>query len=215
MTGVLIVFEALMISLIRGTPCVILMPATPAKWKVFRVICVPGSPIDCAAIAPTADPGSTLALSYFSKHARINAVRVGRDILAVRSAYSLASFTKLDQPWFRQEACQNLLSTFERLDLDQWFFWSPSGTPSRLRAAASSWAFLIINSSIDCRKSRALSLSSMAAVLRSMYSKPSPIRDLRANFVRRGCNCSLHTDIISQGSRVRSLLSHVVALYSN
>lgn len=100
MTGVLIVLEALIISLIRGTPCVMLMPATPAKWKVFRVICVPGSPIDCAAMAPTADPGSTLALSYFSKHALMNAIRVGLESFAVRSACSLASFTKLDQPCF-------------------------------------------------------------------------------------------------------------------
>lgn len=32
------------------------MLATPAKWKVFRVICVPGSPILWAANAPTAVP---------------------------------------------------------------------------------------------------------------------------------------------------------------
>ncbi len=38
MMGVLMSFEALMISLMRGTPCVILMPATPAKWNVFSVI---------------------------------------------------------------------------------------------------------------------------------------------------------------------------------
>jgi hypothetical protein len=30
--------------------------ATPAKWKVFNVIWVPGSPIDCAPTAPTAVP---------------------------------------------------------------------------------------------------------------------------------------------------------------
>lgn len=119
MIGVLIVLEALMISLIRGTPCVILMPATPAKWKVFRVICVPGSPIDCAATAPTAVPGSTLALSYFSKHAPMNADRVDLDIFAVRSAYSLASLTKLDQPCFGVGACHDLLSACERLDLGQ------------------------------------------------------------------------------------------------
>lgn len=46
MTGVLISLDALIISLIRGTPWVILIPATPAKWNVFKVICVPGSPID-------------------------------------------------------------------------------------------------------------------------------------------------------------------------
>ena len=32
--------EALMISLMRGTPRVMFMEATPAKWKVFRVIWV-------------------------------------------------------------------------------------------------------------------------------------------------------------------------------
>jgi hypothetical protein len=50
------VFEALMISLIRGTPRVTFMDATPAKWKVFNVICVPGSPIDWAPTAPTVEP---------------------------------------------------------------------------------------------------------------------------------------------------------------
>lgn len=44
--GVLITFAALIISLIRGTPNVTFIEATPAKWKVFNVICVPGSPID-------------------------------------------------------------------------------------------------------------------------------------------------------------------------
>ena len=31
-------------------------PATPPTWKVRNVNCVPGSPIDCAAIIPTASP---------------------------------------------------------------------------------------------------------------------------------------------------------------
>jgi hypothetical protein len=56
MIGVLIVLEALMISLIRGTPRVTFIEATPAKWNVFRVIWVPGSPIDCAPTAPTVEP---------------------------------------------------------------------------------------------------------------------------------------------------------------
>ena len=42
------------------------MEATPAKWNVFNVICVPGSPILWAHRAPTAVPGSILALEYFS-----------------------------------------------------------------------------------------------------------------------------------------------------
>jgi hypothetical protein len=56
MIGVLMSFAALIISLIRGTPRVTFMVATPAKWKVFRVIWVPGSPIDCAPTAPTVEP---------------------------------------------------------------------------------------------------------------------------------------------------------------
>ena len=43
----------MMISLMRGTPSVMFILATPAKWKVLRVICVPGSPMDCAPTAPT------------------------------------------------------------------------------------------------------------------------------------------------------------------
>lgn len=38
------------------------MEATPAKWKVFKVIWVPGSPMLCAQSAPTAEPGSICAL---------------------------------------------------------------------------------------------------------------------------------------------------------
>ena len=52
--GVEIFLEALMISFILGTPRVMFMLATPAKWNVFRVIWVPGSPIDWAQRAPTA-----------------------------------------------------------------------------------------------------------------------------------------------------------------
>ena len=44
----------------RGRPCVISLPdATPPAWKVRIVSCVPGSPIDCAAIIPTASPTLT------------------------------------------------------------------------------------------------------------------------------------------------------------
>jgi len=60
MTGVEMFLEALMISLIRGTPCVMFMLATPAKWNVFSVICVPGSPMLCAPKAPTVEPAHAL-----------------------------------------------------------------------------------------------------------------------------------------------------------
>ena len=69
MIGVATLLAALMISLMRGTPAVMFMLATPAKWKVLRVICVPGSPMDCAPTAPTALPGSMAAARYLARQA--------------------------------------------------------------------------------------------------------------------------------------------------
>ena len=42
----------------RGKPPAMSFPATPPVWKVRMVSWVPGSPIDCAAITPTASPNS-------------------------------------------------------------------------------------------------------------------------------------------------------------
>lgn len=64
----LIFLEALIISLMRGTPKVMFIEATPAKWKVFNVIWVPGSPMLCAQRAPTAEPGSIWALCTRYRH---------------------------------------------------------------------------------------------------------------------------------------------------
>ena len=50
----------------------ILILATPAKWKVFKVICVPGSPILCAPTAPTAEPGSMRLAWYLFIHVSRN-----------------------------------------------------------------------------------------------------------------------------------------------
>ena len=47
-------------SWIRGRPWVMSWPATPPVWKVRMVSWVPGSPIDWAAMMPTASPMSTL-----------------------------------------------------------------------------------------------------------------------------------------------------------
>ena len=49
------------ISTTRGRPCVMSAPATPPVWKVRIVSCVPGSPIDCAAMIPTASPISAIS----------------------------------------------------------------------------------------------------------------------------------------------------------
>lgn len=62
MIGVLIIFAALMISFMRGTPSVTFIEATPAKWNVFKVIWVPGSPIDWAPTAPTVDPAVRISV---------------------------------------------------------------------------------------------------------------------------------------------------------
>ena len=59
--GALGFLEILMISLSLGTPSVTFLEDTPAKWKVFKVICVAGSPILWAAMAPTISPGATCA----------------------------------------------------------------------------------------------------------------------------------------------------------
>jgi DUF1009 family protein len=64
MIGVEMSLAALMISLMRGTPSVTFMEATPAKWKVLSVICVAGSPNECAATAPTASPGCMTGRSF-------------------------------------------------------------------------------------------------------------------------------------------------------
>ena len=40
----------------RGRPCVMSAPATPPVWNVRIVSWVPGSPIDWAAMMPTASP---------------------------------------------------------------------------------------------------------------------------------------------------------------
>mmetsp|Transcript_74137 Transcript_74137/g.191239 ORF Transcript_74137/g.191239 Transcript_74137/m.191239 type:complete len:241 (+) Transcript_74137:2052-2774(+) len=55
--GVLTVLATLINSLSRGTPSVTFFAPTPAKWKVFKVICVAGSPTLCAARTPTVSPG--------------------------------------------------------------------------------------------------------------------------------------------------------------
>ena len=42
--------------------CSAIRAAAPPMWKVRSVSCVPGSPIDCAAMMPTASPMSTIAI---------------------------------------------------------------------------------------------------------------------------------------------------------
>ena len=53
-------FRASKISTTRGRPCVMSEPATPPVWNVRIVSCVPGSPIDWAAMMPTASPISAM-----------------------------------------------------------------------------------------------------------------------------------------------------------
>ena len=51
----------------RGTPSrPFLADATPDKWKVFRVSCVVGSPIDWAATTPTISEGLEIDFKNWS-----------------------------------------------------------------------------------------------------------------------------------------------------
>mmetsp|Transcript_12348 Transcript_12348/g.41147 ORF Transcript_12348/g.41147 Transcript_12348/m.41147 type:complete len:419 (+) Transcript_12348:1238-2494(+) len=61
--GVRTVLATFKISLRRGTPSVTFLAETPAKWNVFNVICVAGSPIDCAARTPHISPGCARAVA--------------------------------------------------------------------------------------------------------------------------------------------------------
>ena len=61
--GVFIFFATLIISFNLGTPNVTFFELTPAKWNVFSVICVAGSPKLCAAIEPTTSPAWTILFS--------------------------------------------------------------------------------------------------------------------------------------------------------
>ena len=61
-----IVFDALIISFNLGTPNVTFIDATPAKWNVFNVICVPGSDNDCASTVSTASSGCINDSLYFN-----------------------------------------------------------------------------------------------------------------------------------------------------
>mmetsp|Transcript_37319 Transcript_37319/g.92763 ORF Transcript_37319/g.92763 Transcript_37319/m.92763 type:complete len:217 (-) Transcript_37319:1414-2064(-) len=60
----------------RGIPRVTLASPRPAKWKVLSVICVEGSPTDCAATHPTASPGAARLLRYRRFISRVNSSAV-------------------------------------------------------------------------------------------------------------------------------------------
>mmetsp|Transcript_25747 Transcript_25747/g.65467 ORF Transcript_25747/g.65467 Transcript_25747/m.65467 type:complete len:502 (-) Transcript_25747:932-2437(-) len=91
MMGVEMFLAALMISLMRGTPSVTFMDATPAKWNVLSVICVPGSPMDCAPTAPTVEPGSMRLDSYLDTARSTNDTSCEGVSPDMPAAYSSAS----------------------------------------------------------------------------------------------------------------------------
>ena len=64
-TGVFIFDDALISSSNLGTPSVTFLALLPALWNVLRVICVVGSPTDCAAMVPTISPAATMLPCHF------------------------------------------------------------------------------------------------------------------------------------------------------
>ena len=83
------------ISIILGRPRVTFISMTPAKWNVFSVIWVPGSPIDSAEINPTASPDCTLALLYSSTVASSIFLNLAALMLPFFSTYSFMSSSTL------------------------------------------------------------------------------------------------------------------------
>ena len=63
--GVLTFDDALIGSSNLGSPKVTFLAELPALWNVFKVICVVGSPTDCAAMVPTISPAATMPLYHF------------------------------------------------------------------------------------------------------------------------------------------------------
>ena len=61
----IIILENGLKSIYLGTPCVMFIESTPAKWNVLSVIWVPGSPILWAQRAPTAVPENKFQLAVF------------------------------------------------------------------------------------------------------------------------------------------------------
>mmetsp|Transcript_16189 Transcript_16189/g.44552 ORF Transcript_16189/g.44552 Transcript_16189/m.44552 type:complete len:243 (-) Transcript_16189:1485-2213(-) len=80
--GVFTTLATLMSSFSLGTPSVTFLAPTPAKWKVFRVICVAGSPTLCAARVPIISPGKA---SDFMKRCLISPSSQSNDCLVISS----------------------------------------------------------------------------------------------------------------------------------
>lgn len=73
------------------------MLATPAKWKVFSVICVPGSPILWAPIAPIAVPASSLFRWYREMHVLRNTYKEARKIKNLHIHHAISNFMILEK----------------------------------------------------------------------------------------------------------------------
>jgi hypothetical protein len=100
-------FAMLMISVSRGTPSVTFLADTPAKWNVLSVICVVGSPIDCAATVPIISPGNAIAwagsqttllrtLSWWLQGGHLHGLASFRIKLSVHCTHFANAFKKND-----------------------------------------------------------------------------------------------------------------------
>ena len=78
-TGVLTFDDALMSSSNLGRPSVTFLALFPALWKVLSVICVVGSPTDCAAMVPTISPAATMLACHFFKRRLQMSVNTGAE----------------------------------------------------------------------------------------------------------------------------------------
>mmetsp|Transcript_98638 Transcript_98638/g.307264 ORF Transcript_98638/g.307264 Transcript_98638/m.307264 type:complete len:243 (-) Transcript_98638:353-1081(-) len=101
--GVFTTLATLISSFSLGTPSVTFLAPTPAKWKVFRVICVAGSPTLWAARVPIISPGWA---RDFMKRCLISPRSQSKDCLVISSSFR----TFLDPSAARRCALRTILA---------------------------------------------------------------------------------------------------------
>mmetsp|Transcript_9021 Transcript_9021/g.28159 ORF Transcript_9021/g.28159 Transcript_9021/m.28159 type:complete len:310 (+) Transcript_9021:1145-2074(+) len=89
--GVRTVLATLRISFNRGTPSVTFFADTPAKWNVLSVICVAGSPMDCAASTPHISPACARAWTNRASTSPSNQSKAARVSLCSKTTLRAAS----------------------------------------------------------------------------------------------------------------------------
>ena len=100
----IIILENGLKSIYLGTPCVMFIESTPAKWNVLSVIWVPGSPILCAQRAPTAVPENKFQLAVFKVNTKISSWNLAQFWRVRICPWRSGRIPPIDQQLFAQGA---------------------------------------------------------------------------------------------------------------